>query len=99
MASPNGASMDVVEITDERRFELHDQGAVVGVLDYEVRGEHWIFTHTTIDPDRRGEGLGDVLVAGALAEARAQGMRIIPRCWFVEDHIARHPDLADLLAG
>lgn len=48
--------------------------------------------HTVVDPQRRGEGLGDLLVAAAVAELEARGLEIVPTCWFVADHLARRSE-------
>jgi predicted GNAT family acetyltransferase len=42
-------------------------------------------------------GLGSALVAGALDDARARGLRVVPICPFVDAYIRRHPDYADLV--
>ena len=42
-------------------------------------------------------GVASHLAQVALDDARAQGLRVIPRCPFVADYIARHPEYADLV--
>jgi predicted GNAT family acetyltransferase len=76
------------------RFELRDGDTVLGYADYLVRGDVAVMPHTVIDPAHRGNGLGDVLVAGALRELSERGLRVDPRCWFVADYLQRHPDAA-----
>jgi len=39
------------------------------------------------------------LVEAGLAWARAEGVRIIPTCWFVAQWVRAHPEHADLLAA
>jgi uncharacterized protein len=46
----------------------------------------------------RGRGLASQLVAGALENVRARGLKVVPRCPFVRAYIARHPEYRDLLA-
>ena len=82
----------------ESRYELVEDGVVIGFADYQVRGETVVFPHTVIDPDRRGEGLGAVLVRGALDEVRPTGHKVVPACWYVGQFIDSHPEYADLLA-
>jgi uncharacterized protein len=81
------------------RYELVEDGAVIGTADYRARGEVLVFPHTEISPTRRGEGLGEVLVRGALDDARRQGRRIVPACRFVADFVATNPEYQDLLAA
>lgn len=84
----------VRDAPDLGRFELVEDGEVIGVADYVIRGDTVEMPHTTIRADRRGEGLGDVLVAGAVADLTGRGLRITASCWFVADYLARHPELA-----
>ena len=56
-----------------------------------------MFTHTEIDPDAEGSGLGGTLVRGALDDVRQKGGRVVPRCSFVRGWIERHPEYGDLV--
>jgi predicted GNAT family acetyltransferase len=90
---------NVVRRNAERsRYELLVDGEVVGVADYYVDGGTWTFPHTVIAPERRGQGLGAVLVEAALDDVRRAGGRVVPTCWYVAEFIDAHPDYAELLA-
>jgi uncharacterized protein len=90
---------NVVRHNPERsRYELVADGEVVGVADYRRQDDTWIFPHTEITPARRGHGLGAELVQGALDDVRRAGGTVVPRCWYVSDFIAAHPDYQHLLA-
>ncbi len=80
------------------RFEL-DAGAATAVAHYRLRGGVMTFTLTEVPPQLRGRGIASRLIQGALETARAQGLKVVPRCSFVESYIARHPEFADLLAS
>jgi uncharacterized protein len=80
------------------RYELHLDGAVVGIADFVVDGSTVVIPHTEIERRRRGRGLGATLVKGALDDVRATGRTVVPSCWFVRQFIAEHPEEADLLA-
>jgi len=85
---------------DERgRYELVDDGVVVGVADFHVQGDRVVMPHTEIARDRRGQGLGAVLVQGALDDIRTSGRTVVPVCWYVGEFVRDHPDYADLLAS
>ena len=78
------------------RYELLVDGQRVGIADYEVRGDQAVFPHTVINADRRGQGLGEVLIKGALDDIRERGLKVVPVCWFVADFIEENPDYIDL---
>lgn len=82
----------------EGRYELVEDEVVIGFADYEVRGDTVVLPHTVIDPERRGEGLGAILVRGALDDVRPTGQKVVPVCWYVGQFIDAHPEYADLLA-
>jgi predicted GNAT family acetyltransferase len=84
---------------DRSRYELVIDGELVGVADYRIDGDRIVFPHTEIDPARRGQGLGEVLVRAALDDVRTTGRKVVPHCWFVRDVIAANAEYADLRAA
>ena len=80
------------------RYELFVDDELVGVADYAVAGDRVVFPHTEIVRARRGNGLGAVLVKGALDDVRARGRTIVAECPFVQRFVEEHPDYRDLLA-
>ena len=84
---------------DLDRYELLDGDFILGIADYEVDGDTVVFPHTVVDPRRRGEGLGAVLVEGALRDVRNTGRAVVPRCWYVKEFIDKHPQYKELLAA
>ena len=81
------------------RYEVLLDGEVVGFADHGPADDGVVvFPHTVVEPEHQGHGLASVLVASALADMRAQGLRVRPTCWYVARWIDRHPDHADLLA-
>lgn len=88
-------NLEVRDNAERSRFELLDSNAVVGHADYHLTGDGTaVMPHTVIDTDRRGEGLGEVLVGAAVRELRGRGLAIDPTCWFVADYLQKHPDLS-----
>jgi uncharacterized protein len=47
--------------------------------------------HTEVPPSGRGKGVGDALVRAALGYARAQGLRVMATCPYVQKWLRRHP--------
>ena len=89
--------MDVRNNVAASRYELYDNDELVGIADYEIAGDRIVFPHTEIARARRGQGLGAVLVQGALDDVRGTGRTVVPRCWYVAEFIDDHPDYEDLL--
>jgi predicted GNAT family acetyltransferase len=89
------------EVSDNReasRYELTVDGELVGVADYYLAGTLLVFPRTEIAHEFRGQGLGAVLVQAALDAARASGHQVVPRCWYVAEFVAEHPEYEDLVA-
>ena len=87
----------VTDVPEAGRYEARAGDRVLGLAAYQRRGEQVVFTHTEVDPDAEGGGVGGTLVRGALDDVRAHGLRVVPRCSFVRGYIERHPDYADLV--
>ena len=85
--------------SEESRYEIVQDGRVVGIAEYDDRGDVLVFHHTEIDARLRGDGLGAELVRGALDDVRAQGRHITATCWYVAQFVDEHPDYGDLLAA
>ena len=85
------------ENPDLRRFELRIGDELVGWSEYRPAGDSVIVAHTEIDERREGEGLGTVLVRGALDQIRTTGKSVIPTCPFTAAYIRRHPEYVDLV--
>lgn len=92
-------AITVTDRPDDQRFEAADaDGTVLGVAAYERRPGVVVFTHTEVDPEHEGHGVGSTLVREALDAVRAAGDRIDPQCRFVRAFVAEHPDYANLVA-
>ena len=83
---------------DADRYEIRDGDRLLGLAAYQRRGDEVVFTHTEIDPEAEGSGLGGRLVRAALDDVRAKGGTVDPRCSFVRGWIERHPEYGDLVA-
>jgi len=79
------------------RFEL-DADGTTAIANYRLTDGVMTFTHTEVAARLRGRGIASRLVRGALESARAQGLKVVPRCGFVGAFLARHPEFSDLLA-
>ena len=88
---------EVVDNRDANRFELRVEGRL-SVATYERRTKTITFTHTIVPPALEGRGIGSRLVKTALEQARAEGLKVVPQCPFVQAFIERHAEFQDLLA-
>jgi predicted GNAT family acetyltransferase len=68
-------------------------------LTWRAQGPLRIANHTFVPPEMRGRGVAQQLVEAMVADARAQGFRIVPQCSYVDALFRRHPEWADLLAA
>jgi predicted GNAT family acetyltransferase len=81
----------------ESRFEM-DAGGDLAVAYYRLEPGVMTFTHTETPYRLQGQGIASRLIRGALDAARAEGLKVVPRCSFVSAYMARHNEFNDLLA-
>ena len=75
------------------RYELRDDGEVIGVLQYRLPDDgHVDLVHTEVDKEHGGRGLATKLVAFAVDDIVRSGRRIIPHCPYVVSWLERHHD-------
>src|SRR5689334_22055384 len=91
------AEVQVTDVPDADRFEIHLDGELAGFAQYRRRGELIAFIHTEIDPRFEGQGLAKQLIAGALDSARTHGLAVLPFCPFVRGYIEKNPGYLDLV--
>jgi uncharacterized protein len=80
----------------EHRFEAIVDGGL-SVADYTVRDGEMIMTHTYTPPELRGRGIAEKLVRAALDYARAERLRVVPACSYVDIFIQRHAEYQSLV--
>jgi uncharacterized protein len=89
---------DVVNNKARDRFELTVDGHLAATY-YKLADGVITFVHTEVPPELGGQGVGSRLVKGALDQVRADGLKVIAECPFVNAYIGKHPEYADLLKG
>jgi predicted GNAT family acetyltransferase len=81
-----------------RRFTVVATGGTAA-LAYAPAGAGLVELYSTyVPPADRGRGIAARLVQAAVEYARAEGLRIIPSCWYVAQWLRAHPEHADLIA-
>ena len=88
--------MEVKRNEAKRRFETEMDGQV-GVLEYQMNGNTIVFTHAGVPPEIEGRGVAGALTKAGLEYARAQQLRVVPQCPFVQNYLARHSEYKDLI--
>jgi predicted GNAT family acetyltransferase len=58
-----------------------------------------VIDHAEVPDALRGRGVGQALVSRAVADARREGFRVIPRCPFAAAQFKRHAEWADVLSS
>lgn len=81
----------------ESRFEIHQGEALAGFAQYVRSGSRLTLTHTEVDDAFAGQGLAKALAAGVLAQAREEGLAVLPKCPFMAKYIRRNPEWVDLV--
>ncbi len=85
-------TVEVRDNPDEARYEIRADGELAGFAQYRLHAGQITFFHTEISPEHEGAGLGGQLARGALDDARARGLAVVPVCPFIADYIAHHRD-------
>ena len=93
----NGPEIEREETDSKGRYHVVLEGQDAEMT-YSRAGEtRIIIDHTFVPGSHRGEGLGEAMVARAVADARAEGRTIVPLCPFAKAEIARHAEWQDVL--
>jgi uncharacterized protein len=80
----------VVDRHDASRFEIVVDGRVAGYAEYTRANSTLSLTHTLVEPEYEGHGLGSELAHGVLEAARRGGLSVLPFCPFIRGYIQRH---------
>lgn len=89
---------EVTKNVEDHQFEVHEDGKVVGHLEYTV-GHHGdvSLTHTKVEEEYGGRGLAGELVRHAMDDIRTAGYRVRPLCSYVKTWLERNPGYDDLV--
>ena len=100
MADNGKTPVDIRHDREAHRVEaVLEDGTVAGFSEYHPRTESaFSFTHTSVEDEFEGKGVGSQLAAGVMQVARGEGFTILPACSFIRAYMQRHEDTHDLLA-
>jgi predicted GNAT family acetyltransferase len=89
-----GAPVTVQKEPD--KFTVTVDGKVVGLAAYADEGNSRVFAHTEVDDEFGGRGLATIVIGEALAQTKAEGLRVVPMCPTVAAYIRKHQEYADI---
>ena len=93
---------DFRDVTAERRFEqgFTDAGGVLRKVwaDYAVQGDRRAILRVEAEDDLRGSGAAGRFMQSLADHARAENIKLTPRCSYAVAWFKRHADYADVLA-
>jgi predicted GNAT family acetyltransferase len=96
-------NLHAMEISHEEKkkkgsFFVEDGSKRTAEIQYFHSGEgEMTIYHTEVDPSLRGQGVGEKLVASAVAYAREKGLKIDATCPFAHKVIGEDPETRDIL--
>lgn len=105
MSTDSAPEVQVVHDEEGRRLEATTpDGELAGFLTYDLvdaksPGGHGtlVATHTIVQPQFEGRGIGSRLARVVLDHAREHQLTVIPECTFVRAYIDRHEEYKTLL--
>ncbi len=89
--------MQVIDNKEKKRFETEINGHPA-FIEYAVRPNILVLTHTEVDKALAGKGVGSELVETVLLEIELRGLKVVPECSFVEKYIKKHPEWHSIVA-
>ncbi len=93
-APPPVDQLKIVNVQDARRWEARSGDDVLGYSEYREQPGRVIFTHTVVEPEHEGQGVGSSLARAALDDALARDLRVTPICPFIRAYVERHAKYA-----
>ena len=93
---------DLRDVRAEQRFEqgfmAPDGQLCIVFADYAVQGNTRLILHVEADPALRGTGAAGQFMQALAEHARAEGLKLAPRCGYAVAWLKRHPAFDDVKA-
>lgn len=96
MKTIDARQLEVKHNVEAERFEVQLDGKL-GIVEYQKDGATYIFTHTEVPPEYRGQGIADRIGYVALETAKAESAQVVPLCPFIKSYIKRHKEYQPLV--
>jgi hypothetical protein len=89
---------ELVDNTDQGRFELYRGDELVGWLYYtHLRPNRYALRHTEVEPSHQHQGVAGAMVRHVLDQIRVREGTVTAICPFVADYLSRTTAYVDLL--
>jgi predicted GNAT family acetyltransferase len=93
---------DLRDVRSENRFEQGFAGpggeTLAVFADYAVQGDTRVILHVEADPNLRGSGAAGRFMQALAEHARAEKLKLAPRCSYAVAWLKRHPEFGDVVA-
>lgn len=92
--------MEVKQFDRENKgfFKAEEDGKEAGRMTYSWAGaDKIIIDHTEVNPDFKGQGVGNKMVMAAVNFAREKSIKIIPLCPFAKSVFQKNEEIWDVL--
>ena len=93
---------DLRDVLASQRFEqgFADAGGQIRTVfaDYAVQGDTRVILHVEADPALRGSGAAGAFMQSLAEHARAEGLKLAPRCSYAVAWLKRHREYDDVVA-
>ena len=83
----------------EQGFADADGETRIVHADYAVQGDTRVILYVEADPALRGTGAAGAFMQSLAEHARAEGLKLAPRCSYAVVWLKRHPEYGDVVAA
>lgn len=90
-------AMKITDAPDRQRFEARDDGKLMGIVTYRLTGDVIVYTHTEVEPEHEGKGIGSRLAKAVMEDARSRRRTVAPLCPYLSKWLQKHPEYDDIL--
>lgn len=90
-------TLEITDVPAARRYQARLGGELAGWVDYGRVRNRLVAIHTEVPPEFGGRGIATALVQRVIADVRADGGSITPRCPLFVAWFERHPEDRDVV--
>jgi predicted GNAT family acetyltransferase len=85
---------EIIRNDDRSRYEARDGEQLLGFAMFREEPGRVVFTHTVVEPELEGRGIGTALAHHVVETTIADGLSIVPECPFIAAYLDEHPEYA-----